>query len=580
MSKLNIDQKSVYSLLSEKHSDFLIPDYQRPYAWSEDESQTLWDDLFEFAFPESNYENFDADKDEYFLGPIVTFRNQDKKLEVIDGQQRLTTLLLLLRAFYDKFSFMKDEQSQDTHAAIARCVWKTNEFGKPDRKKLKINSEVASDAHKKEFLEILSSGKVDSSCRSNYAQNYLFFQKKINQLVNEYPSYTPYFATRIMNNVILLPIEAESQTSALRIFSTLNDRGLPLSDADIFKSQFYKFFQDSGKKEEFIRRWKRLEDVVSTIFVSGRTSPMDELFTRYMYFERAKQSIKLTTTRAVRDFYSDNNYALLKNEQTFKNLEKLAEFWQRVVNQDPRFSEEILKQLYILNNAPNGMWTYLTSVYFLAKSDSNGDLQQDEFLFFLKQIIAFIFAYAIHSPGVNALRTPIYPAMVDLVNGSCLSFEKHKFKEDEIRAKFDSFSFSSNRPVTKSILVWWSFLHSAQPLLKASEPMQIEHIYARSRAQKEPLKQENLVESIGNKSILESSVNIRSSDYRFSDKTRYYQGFTYPNGGRKEGTRVQELLELSHTKKDFCEEDIIQREKTIINSFLKYLKQFDLLAFS
>ena len=45
MSKLNIDQKSVKALFSEKKADFLIPDYQRPYAWCEKECQTLWDDL-------------------------------------------------------------------------------------------------------------------------------------------------------------------------------------------------------------------------------------------------------------------------------------------------------------------------------------------------------------------------------------------------------------------------------------------------------------------------------------------------------------------------------------------------------
>ena len=54
MSKLNIDQKSVKALFSEKKADFLIPDYQRPYAWGEKECQTLWDDLFLFAFPEND----------------------------------------------------------------------------------------------------------------------------------------------------------------------------------------------------------------------------------------------------------------------------------------------------------------------------------------------------------------------------------------------------------------------------------------------------------------------------------------------------------------------------------------------
>lgn len=81
MSKLNIDQKSVRALFTEKNADFLIPDYQRPYAWSEKECQTLWDDLFTFAFPDLDYNKFDSNADEYFLGPIVTFKNEDGKQE-------------------------------------------------------------------------------------------------------------------------------------------------------------------------------------------------------------------------------------------------------------------------------------------------------------------------------------------------------------------------------------------------------------------------------------------------------------------------------------------------------------------
>ena len=103
MSKLNVDQKNIGTLFGDKKADFIIPDYQRPYAWSEEECQTLWEDLFAFAFPDNEYKAFNND-DEYYLGPIVTFKNNDNKLEVIDGQQRLTTLMLLLRAFYVKFN--------------------------------------------------------------------------------------------------------------------------------------------------------------------------------------------------------------------------------------------------------------------------------------------------------------------------------------------------------------------------------------------------------------------------------------------------------------------------------------------
>jgi uncharacterized protein with ParB-like and HNH nuclease domain len=264
-------------LFSDKKSDFLIPDYQRPYAWDEDQCQTLWDDIFSFAFPENNYQSFNQD-DEYFLGSIVTFKNGDDKLEVIDGQQRLTTLMLLLRAFYVKFKNMQDSNSLRTKEMISKCIWKTNEFGEADLNTLKINSEVATDNDKDEFLEILKTGEVRNEQKSNYANNFRFFQKKIDNFLSEFPSYFPYFPARILGNCILLPIEAESQDSALRIFSTLNDRGLPLSDADIFKAQFYRYYGDKGKKEEFIVNWKELEEILKSIFHPIKGTEMDELF--------------------------------------------------------------------------------------------------------------------------------------------------------------------------------------------------------------------------------------------------------------------------------------------------------------
>ena len=82
MSKLNVDQKTIKDLFQSKKSDFLIPDYQRPYAWGEAECRTLWDDIFSFAIPDEGKTEFDSNS-EYFHGPIVTFRNEDK-LEVID----------------------------------------------------------------------------------------------------------------------------------------------------------------------------------------------------------------------------------------------------------------------------------------------------------------------------------------------------------------------------------------------------------------------------------------------------------------------------------------------------------------
>ncbi len=577
MSKLNVDQKTILDLFSDKKADFLIPDYQRAYAWDEEQCQTLWDDIFVFSFPDNNCDAFDENNEEYFLGSIVAYKNDNGKSEVIDGQQRLTTLMIILRAFYDRFAVMQDENSKLTRELIEKCIWKTNAFGAPDKTKLKINSEVATDADKEEFLDLLRTGIVQPSSKSQYVRNYQFFEKKIEGFLHDFPGYFAYLPARILNNCILLPIEAESQDTALRIFSTLNDRGLPLSDADIFKAQFYKFYNGLDKKEDFIGEWKELEEITGAIFNPLTGTPMDELFARYMYFLRAKEGNKSTTTEALRKFYERNKYQYLKASTTLTELKALALFWQSVMQQDKtRFSEDVLKKLFVLHYAPNGMWFYLTSVYFLQHRTEDGLLDDVKFDRFLAKMTAFIFAYAITNPGVNALRAPVYDEMVRIVNGEDVTFSK-RFNQGQARSFFENFEFTNQRNVTRSMITWYAYTFPEQPLLDLKEIFHLEHIYSRKRQEIQAgLKDKRNLDSLGNKILLEASINIKASDYHFSDKKKIYSG-AQRRGKNKEPSKIAEITSLMEYD-DFQEEQIIARNAKILDRFFDYLQKEDLIA--
>lgn len=576
MSKLNVDQKTIKDLFQDKKADFLIPDYQRPYAWGETECQTLWDDIFSFAIPDDGRTEFDSNS-EYFLGPIVTFKNDDAKMEVIDGQQRLTTLMLLLRAFYAKFGHMQDKASVATRQNIEKCIWKTDEFGEPNMSALKIDSEVATDKDKDEFLDILRTGTIKAGQKSRYAANFKFFQNCIDDFLAKYPTYFAYLPTRIMNNCILLPIEAESQDTALRIFSTLNDRGMPLSDSDIFKAQFYKYYTKLGQKDSFIKQWKDLEELTEKIFHPINGTPMDELFTRYMYFKRAKMGIKSSTTEALRKFYEKDNYALLREANTLDDMITLAHFWEDVSNQDKdRFSQRILRLLFVLNYAPNGMWTYFVSVYFMQNKDDHGLLEEEEFFRFLNKTIGFIWTYAVTNPGVNALRTPVYAEMVNIVNNRPVTFDGFKFEPEKVQSMFSNFVFNNARPITKSMLAWWAFQDDGQELISLETVLEVEHIYARNRYDNDKsLSDVRNLEALGNKALLEKRINIRAADYRFADKVKYYQGFTNSRNQQKEGTQNHELILLSSAE-DFTEADIVRRTEDFMSAFVAFLKDNDL----
>lgn len=577
MSKLNVDQKTIFDLLSDKKSDFLIPDYQRPYAWDEVQCQTLWDDIFLFSFPNNDCDLFN-ENEEYFLGSIVMFKNEKGKLEVIDGQQRLTTLLLILRAFYDKFANMQDKNSKLTRDRIEKCIWKTDTFGTADKTTLKIDSEVATDNEKDEFLELLRMGEVKNGSKSQYVKNYQFFQANIDGFLQKYAGYFPYFPARLLNNIILLPIEAESQDTALRIFSTLNNRGLPLSDADIFKAQFYKNYSDQNKKDEFICEWKQLEEITGAIFSPTNGTPMDELFSRYMYFLRANEKNKSTTTDSLRKFYEREKYKYFRQTNTIQELKTLAMFWKSVFHQDKnRFSENILKKLFVLNYAPNGMWQNLTSVYFLKNKNDDGVLEELEFGKFLDKITAFIFAYAITNPGVNALRTPLYDEMISIIHGESVGFSKFKLSEGQARTLFEAYIFTNQRSITRSMLTWYAYTFENQQLLSLNEYFDIEHIYSKKRQDMENgLKVKNSLESLGNKILLEESINIKASDYHFEDKKKIYSG-EQRRGKNKEQSKIFEISKIIE-QDVFNEESIVNRNKVILDKFFNFLRSEGLLV--
>ena len=582
MSKLNVDQKSIYALLSDRKADYIIPDYQRPYAWDEDSCQTLWDDIFSFAIPDNDATKFDSN-DEYFLGSIVTFENDKKQQEVIDGQQRLTTFMLLLRAFYDRFTKMQDQGSKDFSERIASCIWKTDEMGKPDKDHLKIDSVVATDKDKEEFLSILRTGIVTDNQTSQYANNFRFFLKKVDEFINSFPTFAKNLPARILNNCILMPIEAESQDTALRIFSTLNDRGLPLSDSDIFKAQFYQYYKQKSEddRDEFIKDWKKLEETCEKIFHPITGTPMDDLFTRYMYFIRAKRdNNKSSTTESLRRFYERDKYSVLKQDDTFENLKDLAQFWEDITDQNrERFSEEVLKKLFILNYAPNSMWNYFISVYYLANRTEDGKLDDEDFKMFLDRTIAFIWGYAIMHPGVNALRTPIFAEMLNIVNLNEVTFSDFKFDKEQTRSAILIYDFKNGRPITKSMLALRMMLNKEQSYPKLSQQFDIEHIYPRKRQENEKgLSNDRQIDLLGNKSLLEKRINIRASDYRFEDKIKYYQGFDNSRGQRIGGTENLELKNISNVYKKFGEKEIVERTDLFIDDFMNLLDKNGLIA--
>ena len=182
------------------------------------------------------------------------------------------------------------------------------------------------------------------------------------------------------------------------------------------------------------------------------------------------------------------------------------------------------------------------------------------------------------NPGVNALRTPVYAEMVNIVNGKEVTFEDYKFDMTQVTNTFNNYGFSNNRTITKSMLTWWEFHNDKQELLSLESIFEIEHIFPKKRQENEnSLSNPKNLESLGNKAVLEKRINIRASDYRFQDKKKYYLGFENARKQKREGTKNRELIEMANNKNDFTETDIVQRTSSIILEFTSFMKKNGLI---
>lgn len=554
---INVDKRSVKQLLETgKNKKFVIPEYQRPYAWSDEQIQVLFDDLSEYT-----HNTNDDDESTYFLGTIVSYENENHEQEIIDGQQRITTLFLLLRAIYTKLE-KSGSEADFLKSQIVPTIWKQNPTtGEVDFDKILITSRVMGDEGNQEFANILITGQSDEKSNSNYAKNYRLLQKLVDEYAAEQPLAFYSFISNILNRAILLPITADTQDTALTIFSTLNDRGLALSDADIFKAKIYNHLDQIGKKN-FIERWQQLDEEASN---AGES--IQKLFYYYMFYLRAKENDRKTTTPGIRKYYAKNNFERLYSDDIMENLNTILNLWIVINNRNAvdneKWSEnqEIKQILDALTSYPNEFWKYPVVIYYLHYHQN--DTFEDEFLLFVKRLLAVLSARYIVTPTINAVKTGILNLNAEIIKSPQPKFDFSKVDEKELSDKIKN----AHRNTVRMILKIIAYQHQADLL---PEKWEIEHILPQkwqssyfSTSTDSEVKE--LVEHIGNKIPFEKKLNIIASNGYFAKKKESYNK-----------SKVEILLELSKNHNDWGLDEIRERDIRISDELVTLLNEWGL----
>jgi len=235
-----------------KNFEFTIPNYQRPYSWTTEQARELYDDIL------SCRSEKDGEAD-YFLGSIVLIKEEDQpQAEVIDGQQRLTTLTIMLAAIAER---LEGKQRLSILKYLSEPGDEAEDLEPRPRLTLRLKDRefflkhVQADGGLRTLRD--TAAKLTDPQR-NMRANAAYYHGKFATLA---PAVLFDFAKYVVNHCFLVVVSTPNQASAFRVFSVLNNRGLDLSPTDILKSEIIgAIAEDKLDEDTYTKKWEENED--------------------------------------------------------------------------------------------------------------------------------------------------------------------------------------------------------------------------------------------------------------------------------------------------------------------------------
>jgi uncharacterized protein with ParB-like and HNH nuclease domain len=531
MKAIHADPRAIRKLLTD---DFIIPDFQRPYSWTIEHCDKLWDDLISF-----NMEKKDSD-DNYFLGNIV-IHPQNGSYAVIDGQQRLTTLLLLIKALHLRAG---------TIIALEKCLKKEDPLTSELLNEIRVVSHVFEN-DKESLYDIIFNNGINLG-NNKFKINFDYLIKKIDiwwLSVGNSPGELNSLILTLLDNVVLLPIQCDSQDDALTIFQTINDRGMALSDADIFKAKLHASALD---KTDFIDRWNSLEDHLW-------------LFRVHMHISRAKFN-DTSKENALRTYFDDKNK--LQNDYDFvlDSLKKTSDI-------DEWEATDLINIMWsILEVYPNYYWNFPIFVFLhkYGEYDSNGDFflsedNESSFNELITDSVKYFYVKGVVHNSVNAVRDTVFKVCALIANdGDYLSEFKNNsmIDEEEFVRRLTTTNYGR---YLKGLVLLGACLNKNQDNNNFADFLNtnyhIEHILPKKWNNYDEWTDESWQDNInklGNLVPLEWRLNISAKNEFFSRKKQRYLN-----------SKVEDVTDLVDIV-DWVPTELEERHKIILDRLIKF----------
>lgn len=587
-----------------KSEHFVIPEYQRGYSWDITQCDKLWQDIDAFISSDAS--------DPYFFGTIIIDCSDTNRFSLIDGQQRTTTFLLLLKALLLNLNIAIDNISDDEEtealkaglkarrSKIMAILFKAEDEDMPsmikDHSKTKgiliLENKSINELYPGEVKKIIESIDYTASEESvhkiprkqkdnkytNHFRNFKFFFEKLKAKPE---SQLNQFAKKFLEECQVIEIRSWQIEQAITMFNSLNSTGMPLSDADIISAQLYS---NAGEdKSEFNKRWEDLNKLANELS-TRKIIDINNALQQFMYISRAvnKEYIKCdgnlissvdVTTPGLRRYYTDIKKEMLDKPLVLcDNLSKITKTWDFVKDYP------IVKLLLKFNE---NVKLFLSS--YLYRYDIN-EINEQEILDFCECLLKLFTLLELSDAGYSSskFKTFLFKENIKFVDKSV--------KIDEIKSNFYTHIAENWDPedigdaigeYDKNILVFLNeYIYAKNKALRYdfTDHVNVEHIMPASGRNLSTIRNDanlsdnnefnSIVNKLGNKILLEEDINKSISNEWFKTKK---QTSVYSKSGYKDSKYAIAIALTSYHKDKWEKEDIEQATQKAVKRISDFI---------
>ncbi|HBI92659.1 MAG TPA: hypothetical protein DDY58_09610 [Terrisporobacter glycolicus] len=508
---------SIISILN-RYIQFTVPVYQRPYSWEISQCEKLWNDIVHMQ---------KTNRIGHFVGSIVNIAEQAmpigvQKFMIIDGQQRMTTLTLLLIALRDYGYENQEDTTINAHSINGVCI--QNDYGSGEDKYKMLLTQKDKDI----LIKLIDRAPIDESKRSKLLDNYNFFVEKIKSKKIEPCAILEGIGKLQIVNITLDRAQDDPQL----IFESLNSTGMDLSKSDLIRNYILMGLSPEQQDSIYNNYWFPMENLFD---YSKQTWLMDKFFKHYLTFKYGKIPVESKIYEEFKNYYGDKSYEAILNVS--KELYKCAKYYTNIYysNSGDMELDCVFKDIKSLNMDVAS--PFLIKVYY---DYDNEVISKKEFIEIFRLCENYVFRRAICEMPTNSLNKTFNLAVRNINNDNYINSVKAFFimldnykrlpsneefvKELKIRDIY-------NMRIRNYILSKLENHNNKSPII--IENFTVEHIMPQNTNLNESWKndlgknykdiQKQYIHTIGNLTL--TAYNSEMSDKSFEDKLNMTGGF-------------------------------------------------------